>query len=385
MSLRGHHEDAGSIEASSFVLSSLARWLQDATSGDTDTPPSRDDDNSQMLWLVSVAATSIVCYGYCTFMIIRHYWCRRDQLAHGSMVVHEGMIFDLNPTQRRAVLEVIFSETSQVSASSMVAGLLQVISHRSNFDFKAVEKKDKKKKKKKKSKKRGGDDTNAEEEEEEEHDVEEAKIPESITMETKDGSFDEEATVVNEDASIAKSVTKTGASSRPMSPDVVLSETNPDLRKAAGIPLPMSPGGPLALPLSPVPNDSARGISTAETPDVANVRRMVTPPNLSPTSSDVSDGDSDLHFPSLSSSDLSIPVFDEREECEDKDGEYKEEQEEYMEEEAVAMLPLPPTIAANLTAQNSVLSSHFEFIDDDSTDGNVCAICLSGYGEFVAL
>lgn len=48
-----------------------------------------------------------------------------------------------------------------------------------------------------------------------------------------------------------------------------------------------------------------------------------------------------------------------------------------------SMLPLSLANAPDLTRQDhSVLSTNFDLIDDDSTDGNVCAICLDGYGEF---
>ena len=168
-------------------------------------------------------------------------------------------------------------------------------------------------------------------------------IPKSITSGTDViDSYDEEATVV------------LGAMDTVYPPDTTESRpaertTTPEMGKATGTPLPLSPGGNLDMPTYPDLSSSIRGVSTVAT--VANVRRSFAPRVVAPQ---------DLYPPAtLSSMD-----------------EVKEGNEE---EENVARMP-PPTLSPNASA--AVLKSNFDFVDDDSDNENVCAICLSGYGEF---
>jgi len=202
-----------------------------------------------------------------------------------------------------------------------------------------------------------------EDEDEDVIDLEEGKIPESITMDTNSGSYHEEAADVV-DVDTANSDTSATASERSSSPDTV-SLAMSEAKKAAMTPLPLSPGGPLDVPLSPVANASEGGVSKVET--ASDLRRtcaseVISPPTT-PNASYIEKNE--LCLPSIPDH-LRIPMFEEgEEECKEEDeGEY-----------GAAMLPLP------LTRNDSVLSTNFDFIDDDSTDGNVCAICLSGYSE----
>jgi len=128
MSIRVYQDDGGSGEASAFVLTSVVRWLQ-AAANDADTPhktpAEEEEDKVKMIWFISVSAGVFLCYAYCMVMIVRQHRRNRQDAevaapAEGSMFVHEGMIFNLNPTQRRAVLEIIFS--SQVSWLSVFIG-----------------------------------------------------------------------------------------------------------------------------------------------------------------------------------------------------------------------------------------------------------------------
>ena len=82
---------------------------------------SGEDDSTKAIWFAFAAVGVILCYCYCLVSVVRQRLCGRQQdevpalPAEGSIVVHDGMIFNLNPAQRRAVLEVIFSEASEVS------------------------------------------------------------------------------------------------------------------------------------------------------------------------------------------------------------------------------------------------------------------------------
>jgi len=194
-------------------------------------------------------------------------------------------------------------------------------------------------------------------------DAEEPTIPACITMESTNGAYEEEAAAAVVEGLYL--VAHASASERPMSSSA-MSVGTPDVIKAAQTPLPLSPGGFLDVSPSPVANAAVGGVSNTQT--VADVRHTFASV-ISPTSTYAPNDD----FCSLSPSQgLSLPVLEGgEEECK------KEERED-----AAVMLPLPPTITRNLAAQDDpVLSSNFDFIDDDSTDDNVCAICLSGYGE----
>lgn len=140
-----------------------------------------------------------------------------------------------------------------------------------------------------------------------------------------------------------------------ITPDVVI--------QAASIPLPDSPVSttPVSPPRKSWPTPML-GVSTAtNTPTASNIRRSFPISIDSPSQEEI---DECLTTPG----DLELPVLTE-EECKEEDG-------------MTPRLYLPPSIAPNLTAgEASVISSHFEYdYDDETTDENVCAICLNGYG-----
>lgn len=99
----------------------LPRFLQ-TTGGelqkDSLVPASSDGSGSNaFLWFASIVVGLICCcYIYCMYQVIRFWCCRRPNPLEISqtVLVHEGYVFNLNPRQRRAVLEAIFSETSKV-------------------------------------------------------------------------------------------------------------------------------------------------------------------------------------------------------------------------------------------------------------------------------
>lgn len=205
-----------------------------------------------------------------------------------------------------------------------------------------------KKEKKKKMKRTKEDD----EDQEQENDLEsqEDEIPASITLNsTFECGLDEEQ-VVRESPLPPDEV------ARPMSPDLVI--------QAASIPLPISPGSPLEIPRQGTP---VLGVSTSET--CGNIRRSFPLKFALPKTTGEDDDDDALYVPSFQPVEsLILPTLS---------GE-----EEYKEEEAIARIPLPPTFAPNLSqGEASVISSNFEYYDDDETDDNVCAICLDGYEE----
>lgn len=123
MSLRGSHDDGGSYHASSDLLSSAIRLLQvaidDAPADADNEKPSEEEDPNNVIWFVVAAAAVVLCYGYCLVAVVRQWWSRSQEevpaAEGGSVLFHEGMVFNLDPAQRRAVLEIIFSESSQVS------------------------------------------------------------------------------------------------------------------------------------------------------------------------------------------------------------------------------------------------------------------------------
>jgi len=85
-----------------------------------------DDESSNQSFFfiltVLVASISALCFLLCILQLIQHhlthYCCKRDDgvpETPDTVLVHKGRIFNLAGNQRRAVLEVIFSETSKVS------------------------------------------------------------------------------------------------------------------------------------------------------------------------------------------------------------------------------------------------------------------------------
>ena len=105
MSLRG--SGGGSEDASSANL--LLRWLQETVAPSEPAPEDNHGNTTFLFWFVaSLTATVVLCYGY--------YLYRRDLAPHETPHHPEGtmVMIDLNPEQRKAVLDIIFSEASTV-------------------------------------------------------------------------------------------------------------------------------------------------------------------------------------------------------------------------------------------------------------------------------
>ena len=203
-------------------------------------------------------------------------------------------------------------------------------------------------------------DTVDDEEDNIEKDVEEGKIPESITMDTESESYHEEEAAASNNRDDGNRIEQ-----ERLSPSDAESVATLEVMKTAATPLPNCPGGTLEAPLSPV----AYAASDAEVETDADLGPLFAPQDISPLTSSES-ASYDEYIPSLPRG-LSIPRLEGQEERKEEDVPASEE----------STSSFPVTIAPNLTRQDSVLSTKFDFIDDDSTDGNVCAICLSGYGE----
>ena len=102
-------------------LNDLPRFLQttrrELQNNPVESTSSDGSGSNAFLWFASVVVGLICCcYIYCMYQVIRFWCCRRPNPLEISqtVLVHEGYVFNLNPRQRRAVLEAIFSETSKV-------------------------------------------------------------------------------------------------------------------------------------------------------------------------------------------------------------------------------------------------------------------------------
>ena len=185
-----------------------------------------------------------------------------------------------------------------------------------------------------------------------EKDVEEGRIPESITMDIASESYHKQ-----DAAASANSNDGNRIEAECLSPTDAECVATAEVMKAVATPLPNSPGGTLEAPLSPVVNADA---------DLGRSFAPQTSSSLMPSES----ASCDECIPPLPHG-LPIPRREGQEECKEEDVPAGEE----------STSSVPVTNAPNLTRQDSVLSTKFDVIDEDSTDGNVCAICLSGYGE----
>lgn len=117
--LRGASDDS--------LASSVMRYITEATIEQSPPPTSNNDDESFLVVDTIMAIAIALCCVYCMFAVVRHFCCRRrDDEVHpsGSILVDQGVVFSLNPAERRAVLEVIFSEMSKVRWSGSYSSML---------------------------------------------------------------------------------------------------------------------------------------------------------------------------------------------------------------------------------------------------------------------
>lgn len=131
MALRGSHVDGETYDAFTALLGSAIRVLQaaseDAPTNAANENPSDEAYTNKVIWFVCAAAAFILCHVYCLVAMVKQRWNRPPQEevmpADEDGSVHD-MVFNLDPAQRRAVLEIIFSESSQVGVIRMSCLLL---------------------------------------------------------------------------------------------------------------------------------------------------------------------------------------------------------------------------------------------------------------------
>lgn len=95
----------------------FARWLNE-NDGQNDNETSQPKVGADLLFVGCIVCTVGSCYIYCMWHMFRRWWCpgRADITADITVLDHDGVKFNLDPTQRRAALEAIFSEASKVSS-----------------------------------------------------------------------------------------------------------------------------------------------------------------------------------------------------------------------------------------------------------------------------
>lgn len=95
---------------------SPSRWLQDSDSEHTSSSHSDSKDNdSYLLFMCVIVGLVLVCYLVCMVQMVRMCFCRnqRERDAMGEAQLSDR-IFKLSTLQRRAILEMVFSENSKV-------------------------------------------------------------------------------------------------------------------------------------------------------------------------------------------------------------------------------------------------------------------------------
>ena len=113
--------------ASDTSLASLViRYLTETTTEQSPPPTSNKDDKGFLVMATIIVIFIVLSYAYCMYQVVRHFCCsRRDEVQlSGSILVDQGVVFSLNPAQRRAVLEIIFSEMSKVRLSGRYSSVL---------------------------------------------------------------------------------------------------------------------------------------------------------------------------------------------------------------------------------------------------------------------
>jgi hypothetical protein len=113
------------------MLRGTARILHNETTVDNITgedshehSTASTDDAWFLMFLAVIVGLISLAYAFCVFQMVRVWCCRfcfgRDMTLPETSIVHQGRVLDLNPGQRRAVLEAIFSENSKVRKDSEI-------------------------------------------------------------------------------------------------------------------------------------------------------------------------------------------------------------------------------------------------------------------------
>lgn len=96
----------------------FARWLNENDGQNENHETSQPEVGTDLLFVACVVCMVGVCYIYCMWHMCRRRWCpgRYDITPDITVLDHNGLKFNLDPTQRRAALEAIFSKASKVSS-----------------------------------------------------------------------------------------------------------------------------------------------------------------------------------------------------------------------------------------------------------------------------
>ena len=116
MYLRGQHGIQRFLDTNASEAMNMSSTLAPQAA-----PTSRasNPQDSFLLFASVIVGLILLAYAFCLVQIFRMWilrlCCGRDYFQTATVVlVQEGNIFNLNPRQRRAALEAIFSETSKV-------------------------------------------------------------------------------------------------------------------------------------------------------------------------------------------------------------------------------------------------------------------------------
>jgi hypothetical protein len=106
-----------------FLRGAAARMLHDITDEqeqELNAHTHTRDSSFGMLFAPVIAGLVVLAFIFCMWQMFRVWLlrvcCGRETSTSNdrAIIVHKAQVFDLNSTQRRAVLEAIFSETSKV-------------------------------------------------------------------------------------------------------------------------------------------------------------------------------------------------------------------------------------------------------------------------------
>lgn len=321
---------------------------------------SRDEKHTFIMFVT--VAVGLVVYMFCMVQMVRTCFSRRhsdSEEDQGSVLVRDGLLFNLTTRQRRAVLEAIFSESSKVSrhvvnccrcetrllsiramghSSVEIAFFCNKLTRDNGFlsHSQAVTKYDLPTKKLK---------TTENDKPAKDDDAEILDITKSSTKETLDISEDDVVDLEANDAALLTPVPSLTTGASFVSSPEYISSSAPD-----------------------TPCDVA-----AVAGDDLEVTNQGTP-----KWQEKSPGESDLRLPMPISSDgdaLYLPSLSE-EEC---------KVEEKCKEEEVAEIEALPDITSMASMDSIAENSSNDYYDEEDDNENLCAICLANYREFYAI
>jgi hypothetical protein len=118
--LRGH---TGNASVNTLLSSLVDRNLQEDESDPSSLPASSSPKNNNAFLLLTVGIVGLIVlfYAFCMYEVMRVWLCRvccgrqsEVEEPGETVLIHEGISFNLSSNQRRAVLEAILKENSKV-------------------------------------------------------------------------------------------------------------------------------------------------------------------------------------------------------------------------------------------------------------------------------